>query len=264
VCRAREAPVGHQRDGVAETFADERGGDVEHLAHPGTACRALVPDHDDVPRNDRVRRDCREALLLRVEHPRRTAMEATLVTDELHDRAFGRKVAAQHGEAAALLQGPVDGNDDLLAGRCGSGGGDLCERAAVDVQRGTVDEAAVDELPCDEGGTAGLVEVGSDEASTRLEIGDDRRARRDLVEIVELEWQIELTCDREQVEDGVGRAAGGGDRGDRVVDRRPREERGRAHVTANEIERELAGLFCRARLGRVERGNPVQSRWADA
>ena len=32
--------------------ADERAGDPEHLLHPGPADRALVPDHDDVARDD--------------------------------------------------------------------------------------------------------------------------------------------------------------------------------------------------------------------
>ena len=63
-------------------------------------------------------------------------MQAALVADELHDRAFARKVAAQHGEPAGLLQRPVDGHDDLLPRRLLRGGGDLGEGAAVDVQRG--------------------------------------------------------------------------------------------------------------------------------
>jgi len=74
VRRAGEAPVGDERDGVAKPFADERSGDVEHLPHPGAAGRAFVADDDDVTGDDRVRGDRREALLLRVEHPRRTAM----------------------------------------------------------------------------------------------------------------------------------------------------------------------------------------------
>ena len=36
--------------------ADERGGDGEHLAHPGAAGRALVADHDDVAGLDPARR----------------------------------------------------------------------------------------------------------------------------------------------------------------------------------------------------------------
>jgi hypothetical protein len=40
VRRAREAAVGDQRHLVAEPLADERGGDVQHLAHAGAASRA--------------------------------------------------------------------------------------------------------------------------------------------------------------------------------------------------------------------------------
>src|SRR5437870_5806201 len=106
------------------------------------------------------------------------------------------------------------------------------------------------------------MEVGSDEASTRLEIGDDRRACRDLVEVVELEWQTELTRDGEQMQDRIRRAAGGGDGRDRVLDRRPREDRGRTDVAANEVERKLAALLCRLCLRGVERRDAVQSRRA--
>ncbi len=186
------------------------------------------------------------------------------MADELHDRAFARKIASQHGEPAALLQRPVDGDDDLLPRRLLRGSGDLCERAAVDVHCGPVDEPGPDELPRDETDATGAMEVGGDEASTRLEIGDDRRARRDLVEVFELERQVELARDREEVENGVRRAAGGGDRSDRILDRRPRQDRGRPHVPAHELERKLAGLFSSFALRRVERGDPVQACRADA
>ncbi len=74
VRRAGEAPVGDERDGVAEPCAYECSSDVEHLSHPGTARRALVPDDDDVTGDDRIRGDRGEALLLGVEHPCRPAM----------------------------------------------------------------------------------------------------------------------------------------------------------------------------------------------
>ena len=45
---AREAAVGDQRHLLAEPLADDRGGDLQHLAHPGAAGRALVADHDHV------------------------------------------------------------------------------------------------------------------------------------------------------------------------------------------------------------------------
>ena len=72
------------------------------------------------------------------------------------------------------------------------------------------------------------MKVGGDEASTRFEIGNDRCACGDLVEVLELERNVELTRDREQVEDGVDRAAGGGDRGDCILDRRAFDDRGRS------------------------------------
>ena len=45
---AAEAPVGEQRDVLAQAGAVDRGGDREHLAHAGAAGGALVADDDDV------------------------------------------------------------------------------------------------------------------------------------------------------------------------------------------------------------------------
>jgi len=196
VRRAGEATVGHQRNVIAQTLTDQRRGDVEHLAHPGPAGRAFVTDHDDVTGDDRIRRDGGETLFLGVEHTRRTAMQTALVADELDDRAFGREVAAQHGEPTGFLQRPVDRDDDLLPRRLAHGGGNLGEGAAVDVQRGSVGETCVHQLAGDEGDAAGAVEIGRDEPSAGLQIGDDRCASRDFVEVVELERQAELACDR--------------------------------------------------------------------
>ncbi len=57
--------------------------------------------------------------------------------------------------------------------------------------------------------------------------------------------------DREQVEDAVGRAAGCGDRGDGVLDRRAAQDRGRPHVATHEVHDELAAGACGVVLGRV-------------
>ena len=45
---AGEAPVGEQRDVLAQAGAVERRGDGEHLAHARAADGALVADDDDV------------------------------------------------------------------------------------------------------------------------------------------------------------------------------------------------------------------------
>src|SRR5207244_10820472 len=85
-----------------------------------------------------------------------------------------------------------------------------------------------------------------------------------LVEVVQLELEAELPRDREQVEDAVRGAAGRGDRSDRVLDRLAGEERRRAEVFADELERERARALRRLGLRRVERRDRVQTRRADA
>src|SRR5947209_10315586 len=47
-CRAAKTPIGHQHHILAQTSANERGSDAEHLSHPGPSLRAFVPDDNDV------------------------------------------------------------------------------------------------------------------------------------------------------------------------------------------------------------------------
>src|SRR3954452_9979631 len=116
VGRARETAVRDQSHFVAEALADERGRDVQHLAHPGPACWALVTDDDDVTGLDAPRFHGREALVLGIEDARRTGVEEALVPGELHDTALRREVAAQDREPARRLEGSLDRDDHLLAG----------------------------------------------------------------------------------------------------------------------------------------------------
>ena len=98
-------------------FADDRRRDVQHLAHPGAAGRALVADHDHVARLDRARLDGGEAVLLGVEDARRAAVDEPLVAGELDDAPSGREVARRIAEAAGRLQRLLERDDDLLARR---------------------------------------------------------------------------------------------------------------------------------------------------
>ena len=175
---------------------------------------------------------------------------------ELHDAAVGSEVAAEDREAAARLERALDRHDDLLAGRLDDRGRNLGERAAVDVRRVAVHEPGLQQLARDERDAAGGVQVGRDEAAARLDVGDDRRPLGDAVEVVELERDAELARDREQVEDAVRRAAGGGDRGDRVLERVAREDLRRAHVVADELHRDAAGVV--GRLGASPGRSPAR------
>ena len=110
------------------------------------------------------------------------------------------------------LRGVSIGTTTSWPGRLFDGRRDLAERAAVDVGSVGVEEAALDELAGDERDAARLVDVRGDEAATGLEAGDDGRARRDPVEVVDRERDAELVRDGEQVEDAVRGPAGRGDR----------------------------------------------------
>ena len=245
-------------------FADERGGDVQHLAHARAAGRALVADHDHVARLDRPGLDRGEALLLGVEDARRAAVVEPLVAGELDDGALGRERAAQDREPAGRLE-RLAATRRRRPGRASSTSAPTsAERAAVDAARVAVGDAGADELARDEADAAGLVHVGGDVAAARLQVGDDRGALGDLVEVLELERDPDLAGDREQVQDAVRRAAGAGDGGDRVLERVAREDLGRANVVADERHHELAGLAGRLGLRRVRRRDAREPARADA
>src|SRR4051794_8250489 len=110
-----ETAVRDQRDLVTEAFADERGRDVQHLAHPRPAGRAFVADDDDIASLDAPSLHGGKALVLGIEDACRARVKETLVPGELHDAAFRREVAAQNREAARRLERRLDRNDDLLA-----------------------------------------------------------------------------------------------------------------------------------------------------
>ena len=93
------------------------------------------------------------------------------------------------------------------------------EGAPVDIRRVAVHEPSLQQLAGDERDTAGGVQVGGDESPARLDVGDDGRARRDAVELVDGQVDAELVGDREQVQDAVRRAAARGNRGCGVLQR---------------------------------------------
>src|SRR5690606_23822679 len=101
VCRAGEAPVGDERDAVAQAPALDRGGDGEHLAHAGAADRPLATDDDDIARDDFTRGDGGEAGFLAVIDPGRPLEAQPRLAGELHDAALGRDIAIEHAIAAA-------------------------------------------------------------------------------------------------------------------------------------------------------------------
>src|SRR5262245_45558779 len=115
--RAREASVGHERDGIAEPGALQRTRHVEHLAHPRPALGTFPADDDHIVGLDLLRLDRLEGVLFAIEDPSRTPVEILLLPGDLGDASLGREVTLQYGQAAFLLQRVVERADHLLARR---------------------------------------------------------------------------------------------------------------------------------------------------
>ena len=183
---------------------------------------------------------------------------------ELHRAAFGREVAVEDGDSAACLQGRLDRYDDGLAlglDRCVR---DLAEGAAVDRAGARVEQAGLLQLPRHERDAAGVVHVVCVPASPGLHVGDDRRLRRDALEVVDREVDAEVAGDRDEVQDAVRRPAGRRDRRDGVLERLLRHERARRDVVPHGLNGEPADLVGGLLLCHVHRGDAVRAERREA
>ena len=236
---------------------------MEHLAHAGTAGRALVADDDRVALRDRASLDGGEALLLGVEDTRRAAVKHAPVSSQLDHAALRREVSPRDRDAAVLLDRLCDIHDNLLARGLLCRGRDVGHRSSIDVLRLAVQEVLLQKLARDERDATGFVHVGGYVVAARLEARYDRRAMRDPVEVVDRQLDADLVRDCEQVENAVGRARGRGDGCDRVLECLAGDDLRRADVVADELHNELPGLLGRFALLGNECGNAVQPGRAD-
>ena len=261
---AGEAPVREQRDVLAEPLADQRRRDLEHLSHPRPARGPLVPDHDHVSRHDRPLLDRRERLLLGLEHAGRPAMRDPPVPGQLDDAPLGRQVPAQNAQGAARLDRVFDPPHHLLTGRLDHRRRHLPERAPVHRRQLPVHEPASGQLAGDEGYATGPVHVGGVESAPRLHVGEHGRLRGDPVEVVDREVEAELACDRDEMQHPVRRAAGRHYGRGRVLECLARDDLRRAHVAANEVDRDPPALVCGVGLLRGQCRDAVQPGGAEA
>src|SRR5690606_29436628 len=115
---------------VGDLTALQGGGDLQHLAHAGTALGPFVADDDDIALADRAVLDGVEGVFLAVEDAGGAFEDIDLVARQLDDRAFGGDVAIDDGVGAAIHDRLGDGGDhDLTGGFLGLGR--LGEQAAA-------------------------------------------------------------------------------------------------------------------------------------
>ena len=243
---AGEAAVGEQRDLLAQAEADERRGHRQHLAHPGAAARALVADHDDVAGLDR-RRTWRR--------PSRPPRARTRAPGPRGGRARGRESFTTEPSGARLprrmarppvfFTGSSSGRTTSWPGASSRLAGVLADRPAGDGLGVLVEDARLEQALGDDADAARVVEVLGHEAAAGLEVARRRRGGGDAVEVVDVELDAGLAGEREQVQDAVGRAAAGGDRGDRVLQPLAGDDVARALAAGEDVHDQRAGTPAR-------------------
>src|SRR5689334_17008760 len=103
----RKPAIGDQRHLVSHALAvkGSRGG--QHLAHPGTAARSLVADHQDLAFLIAPLGDSLKTGLLAVEAAGRPGEFQILHAGDLHDRPVRREIALEPHHAAGRAERPV-------------------------------------------------------------------------------------------------------------------------------------------------------------
>ena len=264
---AGEAAVGEQGHVLAEADAGDGCGGGEHFAHAGAAAGAFVEDDHAVAGLDLAVEDGLHGVLLAVEdlglhvaaqHFRRHG-------GLLDHAAVGGDVAAQHGDAAVLEVGIVDGSHDLVVEDMGAGFADVLPHGlAGDGEAVLVDEARLVQLAHDGEYAAGLVEVGHVVLARRGEVAEVGSLAADLVEDVQVDVEAGLAEDGWQVEHGVGGAAEGHVDGDGVLHALAGHDVERADVVLQEIHDAHAGVLGQADAGCVDGGDGAVAGQGDA
>ena len=180
--RAGKPPVGQQRDLLTHALPVDQCGDAEHFPHAGSTLRPFVADHQHVTLGIGARRDHRGTILLAVEHPRASRELQALQAGHLDQRAVGCEVALEHHQAAGGKDRFLSHDLSVRARMIGEfllqGGTE--NRQAVAVQR-----TAFEQHPQHVVDAANRVQILGEEPSTRLHVGDQRRAFRNSRQIVE-------------------------------------------------------------------------------
>ena len=228
--RAGHAPVGDERDAVAAVLQNaQRRSELVQFGHAVRA-RALEAHHDDDVAVELARDERRLYRLLVVEHAGRSLDRPALALDRRHLDARPPEIAGQDAESAFRRERRGGrAHDGLVAARAGIG---PVERIAVEPRLAAivgevaprhghqvaVQQSRIDQRADDERHAARLLERVHVGRSVRIDARDQRNGARQPVEIVPVEQDPGARRDRGQVQQMVGRPAGGEQTDARVDD----------------------------------------------
>ncbi len=186
-------------------------------------------------------------------------------TRHLHDRTFGREIARQPDKTAGRRERIRRRSDDVLALRQADSIEVLREAAACHGQALPMQEAAVEQGLQHHRHAADLVHVLGEIAAAGFQVGDERRALEHGGDVEDIERNARFVRHRRQMQSGVGRAAGRGDDGSRVLQGLAGDDIARSQPACEEIHHRLAGQFREpvARLVRRRRAGRAGQRQAD-
>ena len=216
--RPGEAAIGHQRRLSGQSAAvEELHGDV-HLAHAGAPFWPFVADDDHLPFRHPPLQNCLVGSLLHVEAARLAGegMHARIDGRRLGDCRIGRQVAPQGGQSAALRPGLLVAPDDVpVAGH--NSAHIVRHRLAGDGQRVPVQKRKDLVHYC--GHTSRRIEIGHVGRCGRVHPGDVRRRPAERFKLAHRQLDAGFVGQRQQVEDGVGRAPDGRVQADGILQR---------------------------------------------
>mmetsp|Transcript_13416 Transcript_13416/g.57198 ORF Transcript_13416/g.57198 Transcript_13416/m.57198 type:complete len:458 (-) Transcript_13416:380-1753(-) len=254
---AGEAAVGDQRALLAEAGAHDGGGGREHLGHARATLGTFVADHDHgALERVGVRGESIEHLLLGVVALRETLEVQTFLAGDFGDGALGGDVAEQALQVASLLDGLVEGEDDLLAfAQVGTRREVLGHGLAGARHAAPVDEAVFQEVLEHAGRASDLVHVLHDVLARGLEVRDEGDPVGDSLEVVQGERDAHGVRHGDQVQHGVGGPAERDDDHHGVLKRRAGHDVAGLEVDLQHVLDGLAGHEALVHLQRVLRGD---------
>src|SRR5262245_55281476 len=184
---AAESPVGHQRNALAQAFADDGRRHAQHLAHSGAAFRAFVAYHYDVAVFNLFASDGCHRVFFTFEDSRGSAVVKALVPRDLDDRAFGREIPFQDHEPTTLFDRIVGGVYHVLPRSLAGQFRLLPDGQTADGHLATVNIALFDKPARDQADSARAPQIDRRVFPARLQVGDQWSAFADLIEIFDLQ-----------------------------------------------------------------------------
>lgn len=199
-----EASVGDQSHFLTEPASHDGASRREHLAHPGSAARAFIPNNDNVSCLDVSSKDRLHGRLFAVIDPGSPAESLAFLAADFCDGSLRGEVAAEDNQVAVLFERLTQRRDDLLTLWISLKRREiLLERLAGDRQAVAVQQAGMHELFHQGNDAAYFDKLTHHKATARLEVRQNRDTPSDSREVIQVKPHVSGMRDRQKVKHGI-------------------------------------------------------------